>query len=185
MKKLITVLAFLLAWGCAGKKYGVTEGPFRAKFARPFSMQYVNKPWSGSIFFDGVLPTSPIHVEGWLDNNGGEYYQFHADVPEIRSRFQKVTNTFTPTQYCEAIGRPLDRFDAGTQFWNRGNQQDPFDRFAPVPEFAADGTVTVRFEFYGFQKDEHGEYFKGKLLTRAKTVVKLECPQCRCGGMLR
>ena len=185
MKKLMALFALLLLWGCAGKKYGVTEGPFRAKFARPFSIQYVNKAWSAPIFFNGVLPTGPVHVEGYLDNNGTEYYQFHADVPEIRSRMQTVKNTFTPDQYCEAVGRPMDRFSAADRFWNPGRLADPRDMFAPVPEFAADGNVTIRFRFFTFKQNGQGDWVRGKLLTETKTIVKLECPQCICGAKLR
>ncbi len=185
MKKLMMALTLLLLWGCAGKKYGVTEGPFRAKFSRPFHIQYVNKPWKGNIFFDGVLPEGPVHVEGYLDNNGTQYYQFHADMPEIRSRYKNVKNTFTPDQYCEATGRPMDRFSADDQFWNRGLPTDPNDAYLPVQDFAATGQITIRFKFFTLIENRQGDWVRGKILTEAKTVVKLECPMCRCGGNLR
>lgn len=186
MKKIVAALTLLFLLGCAGKKYGVTEGPFRAKFARAFSIQYVNTPWSASVFFDGVLPEGPVHVEGYMDNNGTEYYQYHADVPEIRSRMRTVKNTFTVNQYCEAIGRPMDRFSADDKFWNRrAFPSDPRETFGEDASGETTGSITIRFKFFTLEQNRQGDWGRGKLLTEAKTVVKLECPQCRCGGQLR
>jgi hypothetical protein len=192
MKKLAALLVLLATLGCAGSvKYGRTEGPFRAKFARIFTWSMVNTPWSLPIFLDGVLPDDPIHIEGYLINNGTEYYQFHKDVPGIRTRTFEVMNKFTVNQYCEAVGRPMDRFDADTEFWNRGQFEDdpsrsrvPTDPIEGISD-KADGKVEIVFRFYALEEIGHGQWEHGKLLTEAKTKVQLQCYNCECGGRFR
>jgi hypothetical protein len=185
MKKIIAALSLLILMGCAGTNYRVTEGPLRGKFARPFSIQYVNQPWNMPIFLNGELPQHPVHVEGYLINNGTEYYQYHADLPELRARLFEVQNRFTTNQYCEAVGRPLDRFNADEEFMNRHNNPgDPTEKYAPIPQTAATGVVLVVFKFHEFSQDSTGKWKHGKLLMTVKTEVQLECPQCQCGSKL-
>jgi len=185
MKKIAMLLALVALISCAGKQYKITEGPFRAKFARPFSFSWTGQPWSMPIFFDGVLPEEAIHVEGYLLNNGARYQQYHSDLPGIRMRMFTVKNTFTHDQYCEAVGQPMDMFDADDQFWNRG--YDPGNEGDPLPRIdgaGADGKITILFKFFNFKENRQGKWVRSKLLTDARTVVKLDCPMCSCGGRL-
>jgi hypothetical protein len=187
MKKALALLALLGLLGCAGRQYTMTEGPFRGQFARPFTIQYVNQPWSMPIFLNGVLPTGPVHIEGYLVNNGAEYYQYHADLPEIRARSFEAQNVFTTDNYCEAIGRPMDRFSADESFWNRGQNRGDTrgDGMLRAPEDVAEGEVIVRFGFYELKQNAQEDWVRGKLLLEVKTRVRLKCPQCMCGGQLR
>lgn len=185
MKKLAMMLALVALIGCAGKKYGATEGPFRAKFMKAYSFSYVGQQWSMPIFFLGVLPEGPIHVEGYLLNNGAKYQQHHSDQEGIRTRMVEVDNKFTAGQFCESAGRPMDRLDPDAFFWGRGSVQDPMDQLSPVPEDAANETVAILFQFYRLRTDGHGKEVPGKMLTEAKTKVRLSCPECTCGGNFR
>ena len=165
MKKLAMMLALAALMGCSGKNYGVTEGPFRAKFARSYSFNHVGSVWEGRMFFDGVLPEKPVHVEGYQLNNGAKYYQHHSDWPDIRSRMFLVKNKFSPANYCEAVGVPLDRFNADTQFWNRGRDlQNDQNRFRSAAEDEANGTVEIYFEFSELRQNGQGEWVPGKIL---------------------
>ena len=189
MKKIAAALMLLATLSCAGSvKYGRTEGPMRAKFARILTWSQVNTTWTLPIFLDGILPDDPIHIEGYLVNNGTEYYQFHTDLPGMRTRVFTAVNQFTTNQYCEAVGRPMDRFDAADGFWNR----QPFEedrQFAGDPiegaDGVADGTVEIVFRFYELEEVGHGQWEHGKLLTEAKTKVRLQCYSCECGGKFR
>ena len=186
MKKILMALSLLLLIGCAGRHYKMTEGPFRGRFAKAFSFSHVNKPWTMGILFDGVLPTGPVHVEGYADINGVTYYQLHSDLPYIRARWFTVKNKFTMDQYCEAVGRPMDRFDLDRSFWNRNQSPgDPSRNLQSAAEDAASGEVHIRFQFYEFAHTSTGEWVSGRMILEAKTTVKLECPQCQCGGQLR
>lgn len=185
MKKALALLALLSLLGCAGKQYLPTEGPFRGKFLRAFSLVRVGETWQLPIYFQGVLPDGPVHVEGYQDNNGSSYFEYHADIPEMRSRYFRVARSFDERDYCESVGRPLDRFDPSTTFFNRGrNQGDPMSSQMPIPPDAADGSVGIRFVFKQFVQDSQGEWKPGKILSVVKTVVKLSCTKCRCGGQL-
>lgn len=171
MKKLVAALVLLLLWGCAGKKYGITEGPFRARFVRQFYVQRVNTLWTSNMLFDGVLPEEPVHIEGHIIINGTEYYRYHTDLPQIRSRIQEVKNIFMHTQYCESVG------DVNFKFLD-GLGENGLRGYSAAPP---SGAVTVRFKFYSYKPNRQGDLVRGKLLTQAKTAVKLECPQCTCG----
>lgn len=187
MKKIVAGVMLLAALACAGKQYSATEGPFRAKFARPLSWVQPNQAWSMPIYFQGVLPEGPIHVEGYVKVQFREYLRFHQDQPWFNGRIYVVQNKFTVKEFCEATGKPLDRFDPEQQFWNRGGE-GPVTVMPPIdPEAVADGKVEVKFQFYELLEVEEpkageDEWAPGKLLAEAKTKVQLQCPQCRCGG---
>lgn len=162
----------------------------RFKFAKAFSWARVNQPWSVPIFVNGELTDQPLHIEGYIVNNGEKFFRFHSDLPYVKTRYMNVTNVFTASDYCLAVGRPLDRFDSGTEFWGRGVlPEEPESGMFGLPiegaEGVANGEVAVEFIFFELNQIGRQEYKPGKIVGKARTKVQLQCPMCECGGKFR
>ncbi len=180
MKKILTALSLLIVMGCSGKNYSITEGPFRGKFTRSFSITHVNRVWNMPILLSGVLPEGAVHVEGYLDNRYTSYLQMHADLPYIRTRIFNVRNVFTVLEYCEALGQPVDEFGVDATFPNRQMPRD--ENSIERNTQNTDVIVTIRFRFLEFFQDIEGKWKPGKFLFQTQTKVELDCPQCRCNN---
>lgn len=172
------VLILMGVIACAGKKWEFTAGPLRAEFIKKFHIVTMDASpvWVGEVLLAGEMDRDTIYyVESYIGPHmAGKYL---GPIPFRTLPFKAI---FTLSQYCEAVGQPLDRFDPAQEFWRRGQSPDP-PSVDPNVAPQADGTVPVVIKFFSTKPDVNNTLSIDRHLSDAKAEVKLECASCRCG----
>lgn len=178
-KLVIACFVLLFVFGCAGKQYEpLTEGQFRVQFTtrvRVFNMN-LSPYWTGMLIFKGVLPVEPVHVEGYV----GEKLRFHWDgyFNAAMSRFTEVKAVITRDDYCWAVGRPKALEDPINQFFNRGGAQTLETNEYEASQNYNDEKITIEYKFFEYEEKPNGQWGPGKILSKAKVEVALQCADC-------